>query len=800
MAMENIFKQRKYPFILALSVLLITVALFVLTTTSNPISSVFYYQQQSSRNATVSRTTNAASTSLPTQSNNTKTDNNNNNNNKKTATTSSPTLNNNSNNSDNNNSNSDNNDNTNTNNNNNSSGGGGNNDSSSSGGNNDNSSSGVNNDNSSGAGGNNDSSSGGGNNDSSGIGGNNNSSGDDNNNSGGDNNNSSSVGDNNNSSSGGDTNNSSSDNNDNNNNGVDGGSDSSNNNSNSGTNVVGSDSNNNNNNDTNNSSSSTNDVGSDSNNNNNDTTNNNTNVVAWSDSNTDPTEWKVCKWPTAADYIPCLDNNDAIKKLKSRSHMEHRERHCPHPPPRCLVPLPDGYKVPIPWPKSRDMIRYDNVPHPKLVEYKKEQNWVRKSGEFFVFPGGGTQFMHGVTSYIEFIQRTFPPIGWGRDINVVLDVGCGVASFGGYLIDKNVTTMSLAPKDEHEAQIQFALERGIPAILSVIGTQKLPFPDDSFDLIHCARCRVHWDGDGGKPLLELNRILRPGGFFVWSATPVYKKDERHLNIWQSMSNLTASICWKAVARAIDSSRIGLVIYQKPISYSCYKKREANDPPLCDAKWTFNSSWYQPLIGCVSELPLDRKDNVAKWPKPWPERLQHPGVTSERRAVESLEDSNDYWSGIVSSLYLEGLSLNWSRIRNVMDMNATYGGFAAALIDKPLWVMNVIPIDAKDTLPTIFDRGLIGIYHDWCESFSTYPRTYDLLHSSYLLTTVAQRCDIKDVIVEIDRILRPEGFLVVQDTMDTINKISPILRSLHWSLKLYQNQFLIGIKGFWRPSI
>lgn len=81
-------------------------------------------------------------------------------------------------------------------------------------------------------------------------------------------------------------------------------------------------------------------------------------------------------------------------------------------------------------------------------------------------------------------------------MRVVLDVGCGVASFGGSLLDRNVITMSFAPKDEHEAQIQFALERGIPATLSVIGTQKLAFPDNAFDLIHCARCRVHWDASG----------------------------------------------------------------------------------------------------------------------------------------------------------------------------------------------------------------------------------------------------------------------------------------------------------------
>lgn len=89
-----------------------------------------------------------------------------------------------------------------------------------------------------------------------------------------------------------------------------------------------------------------------------------------------------------------------------------------------------------------------------------------------------------------------PTIEWGTKIRAVLDVGCGVASFGGYLLDRNVLTMSFAPKDEHEAQIQFALERGIPSFLAVIGTKQLTFPDNAYDLVHCARCRVHWHGDG----------------------------------------------------------------------------------------------------------------------------------------------------------------------------------------------------------------------------------------------------------------------------------------------------------------
>ncbi|CAL8126054.1 unnamed protein product [Prunus armeniaca] len=505
--------------------------------------------------------------------------------------------------------------------------------------------------------------------------------------------------------------------------------------------------------------------------------------------------WRLCTGSVAIDYIPCLDNFQAIKALKSRRHMEHRERHCPQPSPRCLEPLPKGYKVPVPWPESRDMIWYDNVPHPKLVEYKKDQNWVKKSDDYLIFPGGGTQFKEGVNHYTDFIEKTLPVIEWGRHVRVVLDVGCGVASFGGYLLDRNVITMSFAPKDEHEAQIQFALERGIPATLSVIGTQRLTFPDNAYDLIHCARCRVHWDADGGKPLLELNRILRPGGFFIWSATPVYRDDDRDKRVWKSMEALTRSMCWDVVAKTVDSTGIGLVIYRKPISFVRYFKRKENKPPICGPKDRKNSSWYVPLSSCVTLPPR------SSWPLPWPNRLtsKPPSLATNPEAEEMFYKDTIHWSALVSDAYVNNAAINWSSVRNVMDMNAGYGGFAAALTDQLLWVMNVIPVHVPDTLSVIFDRGLIGIYHDWCESLNTYPRTYDLLHSSFLFENHSQRCDMIDVVVEMDRILRPGGYLVVQDTMEMINKMRPILHSLHWSTAVHKDQFLFGKKGFWRPG-
>jgi hypothetical protein len=39
------------------------------------------------------------------------------------------------------------------------------------------------------------------------------------------------------------------------------------------------------------------------------------------------------------------------------------------------------------------------------VEYKKDQNWVTRSGDYLVFPGGGTQFKDGVGRYIQFIEQ-----------------------------------------------------------------------------------------------------------------------------------------------------------------------------------------------------------------------------------------------------------------------------------------------------------------------------------------------------------------------------------------------------------
>jgi hypothetical protein len=75
----------------------------------------------------------------------------------------------------------------------------------------------------------------------------------------------------------------------------------------------------------------------------------------------------------------------------------------------------------------------------------------------------------------------------------------------------------------------------------------------SFLLLMCLECQSYcWLLllTGGMLLLELNRLLRPGGYFVWSATPVYQKLPEDVEIWNGIG-LTASLNLTQNKRSYD---------------------------------------------------------------------------------------------------------------------------------------------------------------------------------------------------------------------------------------------------------
>ncbi|KAK1388940.1 hypothetical protein POM88_017118 [Heracleum sosnowskyi] len=84
---------------------------------------------------------------------------------------------------------------------------------------------------------------------------------------------------------------------------------------------------------------------------------------------------------------------------------------------------------------------------------------------------------------------------------------------------------------------------------------------------------------------------------------------------------------------------------------------------------------------TSVLPVTLTD-----PQTWNIRFLHyaRGYKKARAAPEDFAGDYEHWKRVVSASYLTGLGIDWSSVRNVMDMKAISGGFATALKDVKVW--------------------------------------------------------------------------------------------------------------------
>ncbi|XP_072951194.1 probable methyltransferase PMT28 [Typha angustifolia] len=500
--------------------------------------------------------------------------------------------------------------------------------------------------------------------------------------------------------------------------------------------------------------------------------------------------WKQCGGKSGHNYIPCVD-------MEGIGSQRHHERSCPRSPVMCLVSLPKDYKPLDPWPERESKIWYGNVGHPKLAAFIKSQSWLNLSGDYLFFSREESEFKGGARHYVSSIEEMAPDIEWGKNIRIVLDIGCVTAAFGATLLEKNVITLSLGLMNDQIDLAQLALERGIPAVLNNLGSRRLPFPSGVFDAIHCGECNIPWHSSGGRLLLEMNRILRPGGYFIISAK------HGDIETEEGMSKLMAAISWNVLAHKTDDiNEVGIRIYQRPASNDLYELRRRKEPPFCKENEDHDAAWYTPIRKCLQKVPSSIEERGSDWPEEWPKRLESfPDWLMDSQ--EKLASDHDRWKSIIDKSYLIGMGVDWSNVRNVMDMKAVYGGFAAALTSQKVWVMNVVPVHAPNTLPIIYERGLLGVYHDWCEPFSTYPRSYDLLHADHLFSRLKNRCKQPVVIVvEMDRILRPGGWAIIRDKLVILDPLEEILRSMHWEIRMTYGKDKEGIlcaqKTTWRP--
>ena len=125
--------------------------------------------------------------------------------------------------------------------------------------------------------------------------------------------------------------------------------------------------------------------------------------------------------------------------------------------------------------------------------------------------------------------------------------------------------------------------------------------------------------------------------------------------------------------------------------------------------------------CLTPLPevSNLKEVAGGELKKWPERVTAipPRISSGSLngiTAEMFSDNTMLWRNRVAHYKNVDFQLaQRGRYRNLLDMNAYLGGFAAALVDDPVWVMNVVPVEAEsNTLGVIYERGLIGTYQNW----------------------------------------------------------------------------------------
>lgn len=273
--------------------------------------------------------------------------------------------------------------------------------------------------------------------------------------------------------------------------------------------------------------------------------------------------------------------------------------------------------------------------------------------------------------------------------------------------------------------------------------------------------------------------------------------------FDSLQNLLTNMCYKLYNKKDD-----IAVWQKPMDNMCYESRgETTYPPKCDGSLEPDAAWYVPLRPCIVTRNLFLKRlGVGQVPK-WPERLNVPPErvrTVSGGNAQAFKKDTAKWMDRVKYYKTLVPELGRDTIRNVMDMNTLYGGFAAALIDDPVWVMNVVSTYSPNSLSVIYDRGLIGTFNDWCEAFSTYPRTFDLLHLDGLFTAESHRCEMKFVLLEMDRMLRPNGYVIMHDSSYFVNRTLNLASAMRWDCrtedsKSLKEKLMICQKKFWQSS-
>ncbi|KAB2031096.1 hypothetical protein ES319_D05G281000v1 [Gossypium barbadense] len=321
------------------------------------------------------------------------------------------------------------------------------------------------------------------------------------------------------------------------------------------------------------------------------------------------------------NYIPCFNVSENLDS--GFSDGNEYDRVCRQGSRQnCLVLPPMNYKIPLRWPTGRDIIWVANVKitgqevftsgslTKRMMMLEEEQISFRSASLMF---DGVEDYSHQIAEMIGLRNESnFIQAG----IRTILDIGCGYGSFGAHLFSEQILTICIANYESSGSQVQLTLERGLPAMIGSFSSKQLPYPSLSFDLLHCARCGIDWDKKDGTFLIEVDRVLRPGGYFVWTSPLINVqsslRNKEKQKRWNFVRDFAENLCWELMSQQDET-----VVWKKTSKKTCYNSRKSGSgPSICSKVQDVEFPYYRPLQNCIGGMhscrwvPIEER---ATWP-------------------------------------------------------------------------------------------------------------------------------------------------------------------------------------------
>jgi len=71
-----------------------------------------------------------------------------------------------------------------------------------------------------------------------------------------------------------------------------------------------------------------------------------------------------------------------------------------------------------------------------------------------------------------------------------------------------------------------------------------------------------------------------------------------------------------------------------------------------------------------------------------------------------------------------------------------------------------------------------------------------------------RCNFEDILLEMDRILRPEGAVIIRDAVDVLVEVKKIMAGMRWDSRMVDHEdgplvsekILVAVKQYWTLGV